>query len=331
MVAQRRRLRGLPAQLRRLRRRRRRRHRRAAREAAVPGRPRCRRALDHARGTRRRWPTAATTSPTTATSIRGSARSRTPTPCSPTPTRSACGSSSTSSPNHTLRASTPGSPRRWRRARAPRSGTATSSATGRAGGEQPPNDWISAFGGPAWTRVREADGRPGSGTCTCSPPSSPTWTGANRGVREDFDDVLRFWLDRGVDGLRVDAAPAMAKVPGLPDAGHGPGARFESRTWVGNPHWDVDGVHDILRRWRRHRGHLRRRPAVRRRGGRPDPERLSQYVRPDEMHTASTSTTSPRRGSRAGCARSSTRARGARAGSARHRPGCCPATTRPGT
>ena len=43
------------------------------------------------RGTRRRWPTAATTSATTATSIRGSARSRTPTPCSPTPTRSVCG------------------------------------------------------------------------------------------------------------------------------------------------------------------------------------------------------------------------------------------------
>ena len=133
-------------------------------------------------------------------------------------------------------------------------------------------------------RPGPASGRPtagrGSGTCTCSPPSSPTWTGAGPAVREDFDAVLRFWLDRGVDGLRVDAAPAMAKVPGLPDAGHGPGARFESRTWVGNPHWDVDGVHDILRRWRAigdtyDGDRLFVTEAVVR-----DPERLSRYVAP---------------------------------------------------
>jgi alpha-glucosidase len=157
---------------------------------------------------------------------------------------------------------------------------------GRGGGEEPPNDWISAFGGPAWTRVREPDGSPGQWYLHLFAPEQPDLDWDQPVVREEFDAVLRFWLDRGVDGLRVDAAPAMAKVPGLPDAGHQPGARFESRTWVGNPHWDVDGVHDILRRWRAigdtyDGGRLFVTEAVVR-----DPERLSRYVRPDEMHTS---------------------------------------------
>jgi alpha-glucosidase len=157
---------------------------------------------------------------------------------------------------------------------------------GRAGGEEPPNDWISAFGGRAWTRLREADGRPGQWYLHTFAPQQPDLDWDDPAVREEFDAVLRFWLDRGVDGIRVDAAPAMAKVPGLPDAGHAPGARFESRTWVGNPHWDVDVVHDILRRWRvigdgYDGDRLFVTEAVVR-----DAERLSRYVRPDEMHTS---------------------------------------------
>ena len=72
-------------------------------------------------------------------------------------------------------------------------------------------------------------------------------------VLDAFDDVLRFWFDRGVDGLRVDAAPAMAKADGLPDADYGGGLRFMTLDWVGNPHWDVDEVHEVFRRWRAHR------------------------------------------------------------------------------
>jgi alpha-glucosidase len=157
---------------------------------------------------------------------------------------------------------------------------------GRAGGAEPPNDWISAFGGPAWTRAREPDGRPGQWYLHLFAPEQPDLDWDHPGVRDDFDAILRFWFDRGVDGIRVDAAPAMAKAPGLPDAGHAPGARFESRTWLDNPHWDVEGVHDILRRWRAvgdayDGGRLFVTEAVVR-----SPERLSRYVRPDEMHTS---------------------------------------------
>ncbi|MGY1847206.1 MULTISPECIES: glycoside hydrolase family 13 protein [unclassified Blastococcus] len=157
---------------------------------------------------------------------------------------------------------------------------------GRSGGSTPPNDWISAFGGPAWTRVREPDGSPGQWYLHLFAPEQPDLDWDHPGVRDDFDAILRFWFDRGIDGIRVDAAPAMAKVPGLPDAGHRPGALFESRTWVGNPHWDVDAVHDILRRWRRigdgyEGGRLFVTEAVVN-----GPERLSRYVRPDEMHTS---------------------------------------------
>jgi alpha-glucosidase len=157
---------------------------------------------------------------------------------------------------------------------------------GRDGGAEPPNDWISAFGGPAWSRVREPDGSWGQWYLHLFAPQQPDLDWDHPGVRDDVDAVLRFWFDRGIDGIRVDAAPAMAKVNGLPDAGHEPGALFESRTWVGNPHWDVDEVHDILRRWRRigdsyEGGRLFVTEAVVN-----GPERLSRYVRPDEMHTS---------------------------------------------
>ena len=133
--------------------------------------------------------------------------------------------------------------------------------------------------------MREPDGSPGQWYLHLFAPEQPDLDWDHPGVRDDFDAVLRFWFDRGIDGIRVDAAPAMAKEAGLPDAGHGPGALFESRTWVGNPHWDVDEVHDILRRWRRigdsyEGGRLFVTEAVVN-----GPERLSRYVRPDEMHT----------------------------------------------
>jgi alpha-glucosidase len=156
---------------------------------------------------------------------------------------------------------------------------------GRDGGSRPPNDWISAFGGPAWTRVREPDGRMGQWYLHLFAPEQPDLDWDDPVVQEEFDGIVRFWLDRGVDGIRVDAAPALAKVPGLPDAGHPPGALFESSRWVDNPHWDRDEVHEVFRRWRRiSDGYGGDRLFVSE-AVVAGPERLARYVRPDELHT----------------------------------------------
>ena len=73
-------------------------------------------------------------------------------------------------------------------------------------GDQPPSDWISHFGGPAWTRVPD-----GQWYCHLFAPEQPDLNWDNREVRDDFLDTLRFWADRGVDGFRVDVAHALAK------------------------------------------------------------------------------------------------------------------------
>ncbi len=157
---------------------------------------------------------------------------------------------------------------------------------GADGGGSPPNDWISAFGGSAWTRVREPDGELGQWYLHTFAAEQPDLDWTHAGVQDDMDDVLRWWLGRGIDGIRVDAAPAMAKAPGLPAAGHAPGALFASSSWVDSPQWDVEGVHDILRRWRRLADGYDGDRLFVTEAVVNGPERLSRYVRPDEMHTA---------------------------------------------
>jgi alpha-glucosidase len=111
-------------------------------------------------------------------------------------------------------------------------------------GELPPGDWPSKFGGRAWTRVTEADGSPGEWYLHLYAPEQPDLNWENAEVRAEFDDILRFWLDRGVDGFRIDVADCMVKDPALPDvAALPPGARM--------PWEDQDGLHDIYRGWRR--------------------------------------------------------------------------------
>jgi alpha-glucosidase len=84
-------------------------------------------------------------------------------------------------------------------------------------GELPPNNWISQFGGSAWTRVTEADGRPGQWYLHLFDTGQPDWDWRNPDVPAMFEDVIRFWLDRGVAGLRVDVAHGLFKDPDLPD------------------------------------------------------------------------------------------------------------------
>ena len=153
-------------------------------------------------------------------------------------------------------------------------------------GELPPNNWISAFGGTAWTRVVEPDGSPGQWYLHTFAPEQPDLDWQDDQVREDFDDILRFWLDLGVDGFRVDAAPAMGKDPTLPDASYPDEGVFASSEWVDIPHWDADAVHDVLRRWRRLIDTYPGDRVFVAEAVVNGPERLARYLRPDELHTA---------------------------------------------
>ncbi|MEE1621835.1 glycoside hydrolase family 13 protein [Zafaria sp. Z1313] len=84
-------------------------------------------------------------------------------------------------------------------------------------GAEAPNNWQSIFGGPAWTRTTDPDGTPGQWYLHLFDTKQPDLDWENPEVREEMEDVLRFWLDRGVDGFRVDVAHGMVKAEGLPD------------------------------------------------------------------------------------------------------------------
>ncbi|WP_137989656.1 glycoside hydrolase family 13 protein [Streptomyces vilmorinianum] len=146
-------------------------------------------------------------------------------------------------------------------------------------GALPPNDWESVFGGPAWTRVAD-----GAWYLHLFAPQQPDLNWKNDEVRAEFDSVLRFWLDLGVDGFRIDVAHGMVKADGLPDIGHGEQAKLIGIQRL--PFFDQDGVHEIHRGWRR----LLESYGPDRIGvaeaWAPTPERLALYVRPDELHQA---------------------------------------------
>ncbi|WP_239381255.1 glycoside hydrolase family 13 protein [Frankia sp. CIT1] len=175
-------------------------------------------------------------------------------------------------------------------------------------GALPPNNWVSVFGGPAWARlpIEPPEGSE-SGGPPDPPPSGqprqprqwylhlfaaeqPDWNWSHPQVREDHERTLRFWLDRGVDGFRIDVAHGLVKDAELRDNPAGtelaPHTAFRDEH---EPHvWDQDGVHEIYRGWRRlfdeydHRDG-RDRVLV----GETwvaDPDRLARYVRPDELH-----------------------------------------------
>ena len=115
-------------------------------------------------------------------------------------------------------------------------------------GDQPPTDWLSNFGGGAWTRVTEPDGSPGQWYLHLFDPSQPDFDWTNEDVRADFETTLRFWLDRGVDGFRVDVAHGLVKDPSFPSYDKHPGGLLEITHEA--PYWDQDGVHAIYRGWR---------------------------------------------------------------------------------
>ncbi|XAS68788.1 alpha-amylase family glycosyl hydrolase [Micrococcaceae bacterium Sec5.7] len=91
------------------------------------------------------------------------------------------------------------------------------SVPGAGDGNLAPNNWKSIFGGPAWTRTTGADGKPGDWYLHLFDTKQPDLNWENDEVKKEMRSVLRFWLDRGVDGFRVDVAHGMVKEAGLPD------------------------------------------------------------------------------------------------------------------
>ena len=116
-----------------------------------------------------------------------------------------------------------------------------------ANGELPPNNWQAVFGGPAWHRITEADGTAGQWYLHLFAVEQPDFNWENAEVRAHFEDVLKFWLDRGVDGFRIDVAHGMIKEQGLPDITTDPELLKVQKM----PYWDQDGVHEIYRAWRK--------------------------------------------------------------------------------
>ncbi len=152
-------------------------------------------------------------------------------------------------------------------------------------GELPPNNWESVFGGRAWTRVTEADGTPGQWYLHIFDSSQPDFDWSNEEVREEFRSVLRFWLDRGADGFRVDVAHGLVKAEGLPD--YTPPADGDS---MGGhepvPYWGQEGVHEIYRDWHNVLAEYEGDRVLCAEAWLPTLDETALWVRSDEMHQA---------------------------------------------
>lgn len=153
-------------------------------------------------------------------------------------------------------------------------------------GNTPPNNWQSVFGGDAWTRVRRPDGTPGQWYLHLFDPTQPDLNWENPAVRNDFKDVLRFWLDRGVDGFRVDVAHGLIKADGLPD--YRPPKHADSMGGGTElpPYWGQEGVHDIWREWRSVLDEYDGDRVLCAEAWVYPLSAVAKWVRPDEMHQA---------------------------------------------
>jgi alpha-glucosidase len=106
-------------------------------------------------------------------------------------------------------------------------------------GDEPPNNWPSQFGGGAWTRVPD-----GQWYLHLFDESQPDWNWRDPRVGPMFEEILRFWLDRGIGGFRVDVAHGLFKDPDLADA--------DSVMLTNRPsaYYHRPEVHAVYRRWR---------------------------------------------------------------------------------
>ncbi|MFD2081863.1 alpha-amylase family glycosyl hydrolase [Actinopolymorpha cephalotaxi] len=154
-------------------------------------------------------------------------------------------------------------------------------------GNEPPNNWRSIFGGPAWTRISEPDGTPGQWYLHTFAAEQPDWNWTHADVPALFERVLSFWLDRGVDGFRVDVAQGLHKLAGLPD--HPDAWADEATGDPVNPNaWNQPAVHQVWRSWRRLVEDYTARDGRDRlligEVGLTDPAAVADYTRPGELH-----------------------------------------------
>ncbi len=159
-------------------------------------------------------------------------------------------------------------------------------------GSLPPNNWQSVFGGPAWTRVAD-----GSWYLHLFDTTQPDLDWRNPEVHAMFEDVLRFWLDRGVDGFRVDVAHGLYKEESLRDQvlpaaselpAHGlptPSSMVE-RALADEPMWDQPEVHEVYRRWHEVLAAYDGDRVLVAEAWTQTPESMARFVRPDEMSQA---------------------------------------------
>lgn len=146
-------------------------------------------------------------------------------------------------------------------------------------GDEIPTHWVSSFQGETWTRTSNPDGTPGEWYLHMFTPEQPDVNWNHPDVRREHEDILRFWFDRGVAGVRIDSAALLIKDADLPEVGEkqGPGQ---------HPTEDRDELHDVYRSWREIADSY---PGTRVLVGEiwvPDIDRFTAYLRPDEMHTA---------------------------------------------
>ncbi len=146
-------------------------------------------------------------------------------------------------------------------------------------GDAMPTEWRSNFSGPAWTRTHNPDGSPGEWYLHLFSPEQPDLNWSHPDVHREHEEILAFWFDRGVAGVRIDSAALLVKDPNLPEvpANPGPGE---------HPNTDRDELHEIYRSWRAIADAY---PSPRMLVGElwlPDVDRFANYLRPDELHTA---------------------------------------------
>jgi alpha-glucosidase len=147
-------------------------------------------------------------------------------------------------------------------------------------GELPPNNWESVFGGNAWTRTTNSDGTPGQWYLHIFDSSQPDFNWENPKVTELFEDILSFWLDKGVDGFRIDVAHGLVKEVGLPDVKVGATHVVDETE---HPFWGQEGVHDIIRGWRKLLNRYEDRAMCAEAWVLPL-SRMAKWVREDEYH-----------------------------------------------